>query len=234
MTYNRQRYDDSLHYAPEDFFEVTTRQGKENVWYNFKCLVPGCWKPMGFDVTTEQAARTAFALQHVPQAHGTIRGILARMTTIERSRLANRIIVADRIRKEATDMGRIEDLERQRRNLAAQAERTLLQLDRADQALEEERTKQADKLEKYGEDAFAEGTVITFQYQFPNTFQKGPDGERIYWPMKYLYAAIKADGLWYTTGPKSPKAFTWQSLVDWWENGRVTKLRVVTKTEKIL
>lgn len=30
----------------------------------------------------------------------------------------------------------------------------------------------------------------------------------------YDYAAVKAgDGLWYTTGPKSPKGYTWESLV---------------------
>ena len=32
----------------------------------------------------------------------------------------------------------------------------------------------------------------------------------------YDYAAIKAsDGLWYTTGPRTPKGFTWDELVDW-------------------
>lgn len=32
----------------------------------------------------------------------------------------------------------------------------------------------------------------------------------------YDYAAIKAgDGLWYTTGPASPKGYTWDQLMDW-------------------
>lgn len=32
----------------------------------------------------------------------------------------------------------------------------------------------------------------------------------------YDYAAIKAsDGLWYTTGPASPKGYTWDQLIDW-------------------
>lgn len=32
----------------------------------------------------------------------------------------------------------------------------------------------------------------------------------------YDYSAIKAgDGLWYTTGPASPKGYTWDALVDW-------------------
>lgn len=31
----------------------------------------------------------------------------------------------------------------------------------------------------------------------------------------YTYAAVRAKGLWYTTGPKSPKGFTWDELLDW-------------------
>lgn len=46
--------------------------------------------------------------------------------------------------------------------------------------------------------------VIYFQKQF-NV------GGRV-----YDYAALKApDGLWYTTGPKSPKGFTWDQLIEW-------------------
>lgn len=33
---------------------------------------------------------------------------------------------------------------------------------------------------------------------------------------KYTYAAVKAgDGLWYTTGPKSPGGYSWQQLIEW-------------------
>lgn len=36
----------------------------------------------------------------------------------------------------------------------------------------------------------------------------------------YDYAAIKAsDGLWYTTGPQSPKGYTWDRLVEWMFDG---------------
>jgi hypothetical protein len=217
----------AVHYQPGDFFETTTRQGKDNVWYNYRCLAPGCPRPTGFDVVSEAMVLANFNMRHVPTHHGTIRGIVMRMTPEERDVLNKRTLQG------RGDMGTIEDLERQRNVIASQAERLLRQLDQTDVQLEEERTRQADRLEKYGEDAFPEGAVITFLYQFPNPFQKGPDGQRIYRPMKYLYAAIKADNLWYTTGPKSPKAYTWQNLIDWWENGRVTKLRIVTKTEKL-
>lgn len=51
-----------------------------------------------------------------------------------------------------------------------------------------------------------------------------PDGALVVWfehqfnagSPKYTYAAVKAgDGLWYTTGPSSPKGYTWDELVDW-------------------
>lgn len=46
--------------------------------------------------------------------------------------------------------------------------------------------------------------VVWFQHRF-NTGSK-----------KYTYAAVKAgDGLWYTTGPASPKGYTWDQLIDW-------------------
>jgi hypothetical protein len=45
--------------------------------------------------------------------------------------------------------------------------------------------------------------VVRFQYQFRL-------GGTI-----YNYAAIKAGSLWYTTGPKSPKGYTWTELLDW-------------------
>lgn len=54
----------------------------------------------------------------------------------------------------------------------------------------------------------------------------GTDGANVvWWEMvfansggyrTYTYAAVKAgDGLWYTTGPRAPKGFTWDELVDW-------------------
>lgn len=46
--------------------------------------------------------------------------------------------------------------------------------------------------------------VIYFVHQFKGS------------PKKYQYAALKCeDGLWYTTGPKSPKGYTWHELLLW-------------------
>lgn len=49
-------------------------------------------------------------------------------------------------------------------------------------------------------------TVIHFKKKFH-------ENER-----EYPYVAIKApDGLWYTSGPKSPKGYTWDQLIEWFE-----------------
>lgn len=46
--------------------------------------------------------------------------------------------------------------------------------------------------------------VIYFRHQFKGS------------PKSYQYAALKCeDGLWYTTGPKSPKGYTWHELLLW-------------------
>lgn len=56
--------------------------------------------------------------------------------------------------------------------------------------------------------------VVYFIHQFKNSDKK------------YQYAALKCtDGLWYTTGPKSPKGYTWHELLLWLlESSHDTKL----------
>ena len=65
-------------------------------------------------------------------------------------------------------------------------------------ALEEE----AEREYAYGQEP-GEGSVIKFKVRFQ------PGGT------KYSYAAIRVKGLWYTTGPHSPKGYTWDELLDW-------------------
>lgn len=48
---------------------------------------------------------------------------------------------------------------------------------------------------------------------FTKVFQNGS--------VEYTYAATKAsNGLWYTTGPSSPKGYTWEALVEWIADGK--------------
>lgn len=60
------------------------------------------------------------------------------------------------------------------------------------------------EIDRFGSDTFKEGDVIRFTYVFPNG------------STQYKYAAIKVKGLWYSTGPRAPKAYTWDDLVSWW------------------
>lgn len=54
-------------------------------------------------------------------------------------------------------------------------------------------------------------------------YKKGRKVEIVWWEMKfsqsgpiYTYAAVKAnDGLWYTTGPRAPKGYSWEQLISW-------------------
>lgn len=66
--------------------------------------------------------------------------------------------------------------------------------------------------ERYGED-HEDKTVIAFRAMFV------PNGR------VYDYSAIRAEGLWYTTGPRTPKGFTWAELIAWMDGlPRVSKI----------
>jgi hypothetical protein len=80
--------------------------------------------------------------------------------------------------------------------------------------------------EHYGEDIYETGNIIHWEMSFQyhgNTKLKNPTGR------VYQYAAIKADSLWFTTGPKSPKAYTWDELTTWFEKNKVEQLWFVTE-----
>lgn len=70
---------------------------------------------------------------------------------------------------------------------------------------------------KFGKDDWEDETVFRFDKQFRGS------------GVTYSYAMIKANGLWYSTGPKAPKGFTWSQMVDWWLQGiPVTDIWVVS------
>jgi hypothetical protein len=116
----------------------------------------------------------------------------------------------------AKDMRDYEALERQAARLLEHAEKA-----RAER-------------ERFGEDDYPDQAVITFDKTFPG-------GTRV-----YHYAAMKTIhledqygnnqepyGLWYTTGPKSPKGYTWDELVNWMGPG-VQEIYYVTGLEKVV
>lgn len=54
------------------------------------------------------------------------------------------------------------------------------------------------------EDPFKDGKVLKFEKSFPHS----PDD-------KYPYVASKINGLWYTTGARSPQGVDWSAFVSW-------------------
>lgn len=67
-----------------------------------------------------------------------------------------------------------------------------------------------------------------------------PDGALVVWfehrfnptAKAYTYAAVKAsDGLWYTTGPASPKGYSWDELIEWHLNERNVNATMWLATE---
>jgi len=77
-------------------------------------------------------------------------------------------------------------------------------MDKVRQAtIDKEVAKKMTFIEAYGNDPFTNGDVLRFTKRFA---VGAPDG--------YLYAAIKVDKYWYTTGPRGAK-FTWDEFVAW-------------------
>jgi len=76
---------------------------------------------------------------------------------------------------------------------------------------------------RFGDDDWEEGTVIRFDKVFT------------YGGKTYAYAMLKAGGLWYSTGPRAPKAFTWEEMIAWLLEGphATTEMWVVSEYTNI-
>lgn len=82
-------------------------------------------------------------------------------------------------------------------------------------ALAEVREREAAVEAKYGTDQ-EDGKILSWKMRF----SKGST--------KYLYAAVRTNGLWFTTGPRSPKGFTWAELTSWFDSAhKVYNLKVL-------
>lgn len=70
---------------------------------------------------------------------------------------------------------------------------------------------------------------------------KEPESDLIYFRKRfnaggkqYTYAAVRTeDGLWFTTGPRTPKGFGWDELIDWIMEDDTAEIEVVTKRKPI-
>ena len=76
---------------------------------------------------------------------------------------------------------------------------------------------EAEREDKYGPEP-GNGAIIKFNVRFSSG------------GTKYSYAAIRAGGLWYTTGPYSPKGYPWDELLDWLDDKyKVSGFKVVSR-----
>jgi hypothetical protein len=76
-----------------------------------------------------------------------------------------------------------------------------------------------DRLESMPEEPTNDPNIIYFEKSF-YTSEK-----------KYTYVAVKAgDGLWYSSGPKAPKGYTWEELWEFMSKG-VDEVWIVTDLE---
>ena len=93
------------------------------------------------------------------------------------------------------------------------------------------------ELGKFGEDVYADGTVIKFKYRFSvNHLRRAPRLRNDYggydpapvidrpW---YTYYACKIKGGWYLSGRSSAR-LDWDELVAMWTDGEVRKMRIAT------
>ena len=97
------------------------------------------------------------------------------------------------------------------------------------EALEKQLSEVVKARQKYGEDDFGDRAIITFDY----AFDKHDDANRYceehgyahggeaHFTKYYSYAFIKVKGKWYGTGPRAPKEYSWDELIDWFERGRL-------------
>jgi hypothetical protein len=78
------------------------------------------------------------------------------------------------------------------------------------------------ELAKFGDDVYEDGEVLIFS----GSFVSGTN---------YHYAAIKAGGSWFLTGARNENQYlSWGNLVSFWRRANVSKIRVVTKTRRVL
>jgi hypothetical protein len=85
------------------------------------------------------------------------------------------------------------------------------------EALEAELT----ELEQFGEDVYDDGAVLVFDMHFSDGVEA-----------PYVYAAIKAKGLWFVTGQHNMSYWRWDQLVNFWK-GKCTSIMLLKADREV-
>lgn len=85
------------------------------------------------------------------------------------------------------------------------------------------------KLARWGEDTYKDGTVLIVDKVFQvEAFEAGDETVTA-----YRYVLVKIGAYWYMTGQNSGRS-TWAGVVDFFNDGKVINIEKVTKTKPIL
>ena len=85
------------------------------------------------------------------------------------------------------------------------------------------------KLARWGEDTYKDGTVLIVDKVFQvEAFEAGDETVTA-----YRYALVKIGAYWYMTGQNSGRS-TWAQVIDFFNDGKVINIEKVTKTKAIL
>ena len=80
------------------------------------------------------------------------------------------------------------------------------------------------------DDDYKNGDIIYAEIKFLDTRTTEPTKAQLRRYTTYQYAFIKANGYWYSSGPRAQgETFTWDRLLSWWSTVYIMKMRNVTK-----
>lgn len=80
------------------------------------------------------------------------------------------------------------------------------------------------------DDDYKDGDIIYAEIKFLDTHTTEPTKAQLRRYTTYQYAFIKANGYWYSSGPRAMgETFTWDRLIAWWSTVYIVKMRNVTK-----
>lgn len=85
--------------------------------------------------------------------------------------------------------------------------------------------------QKFGTDVYKDGDILYADIRWLK-----PENARSFERQrKYSYAFIKADGRWYSSGPRAGGiTFTWEELINWLNDRYVIKFGAVSKKKAII
>jgi len=88
--------------------------------------------------------------------------------------------------------------------------------------------------EKFGVDDYKNGDIVAADIKWLKRNQCGSDNE-FKRQRTYNYAFIKADGYWYSSGPRAGgQRFTWDELVNWLQTRYIVRMNDVTKEKPFI